>query len=118
MTTSLELFAVGQVQALGDMLGTDAATGLTATGSSKSDALQLKVECNQFTTVGFGTGCILPNASGSPPVTIYNGGVNTLSVYAKGSNTINVLSAAAAYSVPSGKGAQFVASGTIWIGIP
>lgn len=116
MTTSVELGAQGQVQAVCDMLGQDLATALVATGSSKSDALQLKVEVNKFATVASATGCILQNASGSPPVVIYNGGAHALSVYAKGTNTINALVASAAFSLASGKAAIFVASGTTWIG--
>jgi hypothetical protein len=60
-------------------------------------------------------GALLPPAYGSPPVAIFNGGANALSVYANGSDVINGNSAGAAYSVTNGKSAIFIASGNRWI---
>lgn len=116
MTTSAELMSGGMAWPLAGRLGTDLTSGLTATGSAKASALQLTTSANIFTTVGASTGAILPPASGSAPVAIYNGGASSLSVYANGSDTINANSAAAAFSVTNGKAALFIASGNKWVG--
>jgi len=114
MTTSRELWTAGASQALSSELGTDPSVGLVATGTTKADALQLVGEANQFVTVAANTGAILPVASGSPLVTIYNGGVAPLSVYAHGKDTINALSASASFSVTNGKVGIFHPAGALW----
>ena len=114
MTTSRELWTAGASQALSAELGTDPSTGLVATGTTKADALQLVGEACQFVTVAANTGAILPAASGSPLVTIYNGGANPLKVYSHGTDTINALSATVAFSVTNGKVGIFHPSGTLW----
>lgn len=116
MTTSTELMAGGMAGPLAARLGTDLTSSLTATGSTKADALQLTTSANVFTTVAASTGAILPQASGAAPVAIFNGGASALSVYAKGTDTINANSAGAAFSVTNGKAALFIASGNKWVG--
>lgn len=116
MTTTSELIAGGMSWPLAGRLGTDLTSTLTATGSSKTDALQLTTSANVFTTVAASTGARLPAASGSPPVAIFNGGASALSVYASGTDTINANSAAAAFSVTNGKAALFIAAGNKWVG--
>lgn len=116
MTTTSELMWGGKVSAgEASLIGMDAATGLVATGTTKAGALALTVEVNVFATVSSSKGALLPPASGSPPVAIYNGGANALSVYAAGTDVINGNSAGAAFSVTNGKSAVFFASGNRWV---
>lgn len=115
MTTSTELMASGMPGLQATMLGTDLATSLKSTGSTKATALVLATEANVFGTVSSNTGALLPPAGGSAPVAVYNGGANPLLVYAAGTDTINALSAGASFSVTNAKAAIFVAAGTKWI---
>jgi hypothetical protein len=55
---------------------------LTATGSSQATAFQLVASTNHnFSSVGSGTGCVLPSVAPPNTVGIWNGGTNTLNVY-------------------------------------
>ena len=67
------------------------ATGLTATGTTRTDAYAITADQNEFTTVAAGTGCILrANVSGAD-TTIWNAGANTLNVYPVTGNQIDAL---------------------------
>lgn len=69
-----------------------AATGLTATGTTRANALALTSAVNVLGTVASGTGAVLPPAStvgvgGS--VVIFNDGASAAKIYADGSDTID-----------------------------
>lgn len=82
----------------------DCASGLTATGSSQTDALQLSSDVNEVTTTAASTGVKLPaNLSTGDSILIYNIGANTLSVYPPTGESINALAANAAYSMATAK---------------
>lgn len=67
-------------------------TGLTAAGTTQSDAYQLIGDNNFFTTVASGSGAILNSAwSEGSSQTVYNGGANALKVYPPTSGQINNL---------------------------
>lgn len=89
------------------------AAGLTATGSSQTDAYAISVDNNLFTTTAASTGARLP-ASPIPgdEVFISNQGANTLTVYPATSDKINALSANAGFSVAAGKSCLFIAIGS------
>ena len=109
MTSPDRLMAAGMPAGQATQIGTDSSYALTATGSTKAGALQLVARNNMMSTVAASTGVILPTAEASPPVTIYNGGAQTLSVYAFGTlDTINVLSAGAAFSIAAGVNVIFM----------
>ncbi len=74
-------------------------TGLTATGTTQANALLLPGDVNYFTTVGAGTGCILPPCNGGDGGSIFNGGVSALLVYPPVGGAINKLSTNTAYSL-------------------
>jgi hypothetical protein len=74
--------------------GNSAISGLIATGTTRADALQIAKRDNNFTSVGSGTGALLPNTSANfngplGEVAIFNGGASTLTVYADGASTID-----------------------------
>lgn len=79
-------------------------SGLTATGSVQTDALAL-TDVNEFTTVGSGTGAILPaNASPGDQILIYTAtGQSTLSIYPPSGEAINAIAANSAYSQATAK---------------
>lgn len=92
-------------------------SGLTATGSTQADALALN-DINEFTTVGSGTGALLP--SGTTPgdeIFVYVAtGQSTLTVYAPGTETINALTATTGFSVATNKSCSFrKVSNTRWV---
>lgn len=62
---------------------------LTATGSTRGDALQLANETNRLTTVASGTGVILPVGVVGMRIRIYQSGANPVKVYASASETID-----------------------------
>lgn len=92
------------------------AAGLTATGSSQTDALAITASNNQFSTVAPSTGAILPSfAQPGDVCRVYNNGANTLSVYPPTGGAINGGSTNAAFSVAAGKSAQFtMLTSTAW----
>ena len=57
------------------------ATGLTAAGTTISDALDLTADTNVLGTVASGTGVQLPATELGDSVEIYNGGANACTVY-------------------------------------
>jgi len=84
------------------------ASGLTAAGSTQATALALGADTNDFTTVGSGTGAILPPMSAGDEVFVFNGGANALLVYPPVGGTINALAANAGYSVATATPSCFV----------
>ena len=74
------------------------ATGLTATGTVITDALDLNADTNVLATVASGTGVQLPSAEIGDSCEVYNGGANSVKVYPDASaNQVNGLSAGAAF---------------------
>lgn len=110
------LLAAGMPAAQAAQIGSSDAINLTATGSTKAGALPLVGGLNIFTTAALNTGGMLPPASASPWVNVYNGGSNPILVYTGTStDVINALSAGASFSVTNGKCATFIPAGNRWI---
>lgn len=65
------------------------ATGLVATGSSITDALQLSASWNTFTTSSASTGFILPPIGTAGVCGVRNDSGQTLTAYPKAGTTIN-----------------------------
>lgn len=101
------------VDALGRL---DPAAGLTATGTSQSDGLQLKFQHSEFTTVPLGAASILPTATfGGMVMNVRNDGANDLLLFPSVGVAINALGANNAYTVPAGQEVQcWSASTTQW----
>ncbi len=62
---------------------------LTAAGTTRTDALALTKDRNVLTTVGSGTGVVLPTGVVGMAIEIFNAGANAAQVYAPGSGTID-----------------------------
>lgn len=78
-----------QILASGVLFQESAANTLTATGSNQGNALALTNEINRFTTVGLGTGALLPPAATGLTIFVVNHGANPLQVYGAGNDTID-----------------------------
>lgn len=72
---------------------------LAATGTTQGGALALPADVCAFSTVGSGAGAIIPPCNPGDSGIVYNGGLNTLSLYPPVGGAINFGSTNAAYSV-------------------
>ena len=92
----------------------DGATGLTATGSTAADALQLSAVYNEVLNVSASTGVKLPPTEAGASILVYNRSGTTLTVYPfSTASTIN--NGAASLSVTTTQRVQFFAtSATTW----
>jgi GH24 family phage-related lysozyme (muramidase) len=94
----------------------DGATGLTATGTTAADALQLSAVWNTVATTAASTGVKLPPTEAGAVVCVYNAGASTLTVYPANGSTINA--GASSLSVTATTRVLFIAtSATTWISI-
>lgn len=76
------------------------AVGLTAAGTVQANALPLGADVNQFTTVGAGTGAILPAMNPGDEIVLTIAGVaNALLLYPPVGGKINALGVNAGYSI-------------------
>jgi hypothetical protein len=67
----------------------DGQTGLTASGTTISDAFQLVAVYNTIGTAASGSGVILPITEAGATIWVYNLGANTVKIYAKSGSTID-----------------------------
>ncbi len=119
MATNAQLMALGMPAAQANLMGAVEATGQTVSATTKATASTLAGTVVAFSTVASGGCVLLPSAQATAgPVAIYNGGSNALSVYTTGTaETINALSAGAAFSVTNGKGAIFMPGNQKWVAV-
>jgi hypothetical protein len=93
----------------------DAATGLTAAGSTQATALAITSDISVFSTVGASTGAILPSTLGACDLVVFNGGANALAVYCPVGGTMNGTSNGSVSVSTTAKVARFVsADGLAW----
>ena len=93
------------------------ATGLTATGTIITDALDLRATVNVITTTAAGTGVQLPSMMISDQCEVYNNGANALKIYPDQTTVaINQGSPAASVSLATNTGMMFrkTSSTQIW----
>lgn len=81
MTIPSRVLGAGAAQLMTVAICGDGSTGLTASGTSSSDAYQIVKIYNTFTTVASGTGVKLPSTEEGEVIYITNNGANALSVY-------------------------------------
>lgn len=85
------------------------ATGLTAAGTSVTDALALTADFNVLTTVASSTGAKLPDVEVGSAIVVVNGGSNALLVYPPtGSQLNNQTVSSAGRTVGAGKAGIFI----------
>lgn len=94
----------------------DGATGLVATGTTATDALQLSAVWNTITTSSASTGVKLPPTEAGAVVGVFNNSGQTILIYPATGSTIN--NGAASLSVTNGKTVLlFAPSATTWASI-
>lgn len=81
MTIPSRVLGAGAAQLMTVAICGDGSTGLTASGTTSSDALQLVKVYNVLTTVASGTGVKLPPTEEGEVIYITNNGANALLVY-------------------------------------
>lgn len=87
-------FSAGQAKAINGAI----ATGLTAAGTTISDALDITADTNVIGTCASGAGVQLPATEIGDSVEVYNGGANACTVYPDGATSqINGLSAGSGF---------------------
>lgn len=113
MAIPSRVLAAGNAPLSTEVICGDVATGLTATGTTVSDALQLSAVVNVVATTASSTGVKLPPAEAGAMVTVFNNGANTLTVYALTGSTVD---ASASASIATGKERIFFGiSPTVWL---
>jgi hypothetical protein len=89
---------------------------LTATGTTRTDALQLAKQVNNVTTTAAGTGVILPVGIVGMRITIFNAGANALQVYASASETIDGVAGATGVPLTNAKRCEyFYLAANTWV---
>lgn len=120
MARKVNLMGSGFAGAAANFAIGDTSSGLTATGTTLTDAYPLN-DVNEFTTVGASTGARLPsNATPGDTVTVYVAtGQSTLSVYPSSAlDQINAVTAGSAFSVAANKCATFTKVAPLrWAGV-
>lgn len=98
---------------------TDAATGLTATGTNQSGAYEVTTAKAYFSTVASGSGAVLDDqAAPGDEQLVYNGGANELFVYPPSGAQIQGLPANQAMILPIKTACIFYCiSSTQWVGV-
>jgi len=115
MAIPSRVLAAGNAPLSTEVICGDVATGLTATGSTAADALQLSAVVSVVSTAASGTGVRLPPAEAGAQVVVFNNGANTLTVYPITGSTID---AGASVSIATGKERIFFgASPTVWLSL-
>lgn len=102
MTRETSLMGVGVSAAQANFITGDTASGLTASGTTQTDAFAISADVNEFTTVASSAGARLPGNTVCNPgdsVVVFNGGANSLSLYPASGESINGLSANAAFAI-------------------
>lgn len=101
---------------LGPVIVNSVGNGLTAAGTTRADALQLKSQVNVVATANASTGVILPVGEIGMVVTVFNNGANAIVVYANGSETIDGTAGATGVALTNAKRCNyyFTASST-WV---
>lgn len=81
MTIPSRVLGAGAAQLMTVAICGDGVDGLTATGSTRSDALQLTYVYNSVDTAAAGTGVLLPPTQMGATIYIANSGASTIKVY-------------------------------------
>lgn len=113
MTSPKRLMGAGiHALAANEIIG-GSAVGLTATGTSQTDALQLSQGVNTISTTSASTGVKLPPCEANAMVVVNNMGAQTLAVYPFETAGVTVDGTTSA-SVATSRCAIFFGTGTDW----
>lgn len=119
MPTLKNLLGVGVAPGQAEFIMGRSTSGLTATGTTQTDALLLPTTVCEFTTVASGTGTRIPaNLDPADKIYVHNAGANALSVYPPTGELIQSGAVNAAFSVAANKCVLLVKrSPTKWMAI-
>lgn len=108
------IMAAGVSAAAANQICGGVVTGISAAGSTYSDATALSASVNIVSTTGSGAGVKLPPVERSAVIEVFNQGANALLVYPPSGAKIDALTTTSGgFSVGAGKAARFRAvSGT------
>lgn len=99
-------------------IASSVASGLTAAGTTRANALALTASINVITTAAASTGAVLPAAAtvgAGGEVIIFNDGASAIKVYAAGSDTIDGTAGATGVTLTNAKRcAYFVTAALTW----
>lgn len=97
----------------------DAATGISAAGTTQGTATALASAVNFVSTVAAGAGVVLPSAAtAGDGIIIFNGGASALKIYPDSGATINALALNAAMTLATNTAVElWRGSTTQWAGI-
>lgn len=108
MALARDIMRGGQSAVGAQAINGEIATGLTAAGTSISDALDLNATVNVIATCAAGAGVQLPSMVLRDTCEVYNGGANACLVYPDQTTVaINQLSAGSAILLPVNTGVIF-----------
>jgi predicted enzyme related to lactoylglutathione lyase len=107
MTTSKNLIGSGLSGLATQAIMGTTLLGQTATGTNQATAFFLSDDTTVFTTVGSGTGALLPSGVANDSYWVYNNGANALAVYPPVGGAVNYGTVNAAFSVDAGEFAEF-----------
>jgi hypothetical protein len=115
MTRPTNLISGGHMPAgTAKLIVGEPAIGLTATGSTQSDALQLSADVNTVSTTAASTGVKLPRCEKGALIVVNNQGAQTLTVYPYETAGVTVDSTTTA-SIATSRAALFYGTGVDWI---
>lgn len=103
-----DAFLGGKLNVAGIVTLGSIGTGLSAAGSTRTDATALTKQFNNVGTVGSGTGVILPASAVGVPIWVFNNGANPLAVYGAGSDTIDGTAGSTGVTLTNGKSALYM----------
>lgn len=92
----------------------DAGIGLTAAGTTQTDALQLSASINTVSTAAASTGVKLPRCEAGGMIVVNNQGAQTLAVYPYETSGVTVDSTTSA-SIATSRAAVFFGTGLDWV---
>ena len=97
----------------------DAATSISAAGTTQATATELTSADNEVTTVASGAGVVLfSTATAGDTQTVFNAGANALRVYPQSSQRINALPLNQHITLATNTGCLFkMVSSTRWFGV-
>ena len=116
MTIPSRVLGAGASQLMTVAICGDGVDGLTATGSTRADALQLKHIYNSIDTAAAGTGVLLPPTQMGATIYIANSGAQTIKVYPyEAATTVN--QSASSIIPKDHTSIYFAVTNSMWYGI-
>lgn len=114
MASQNELMAAGLPAGVAKLIGQVTTTALSGAGTTQGTATAITGN-SAFSTVASLSGAVLPSATGSAVITVYNGGANTLTIYPAVGESFYGQSANAGVPCVVGKTVTFTPTSFAWM---